>query len=276
MAEVLRALGSTHAMVVHAEDGLDEISIAAPTQVAELRDGEYSQTTGFSPENSAEAGDSLEGLSVTAPPPLRPDSRGPGQEITGCGDDGAVSPAAAQRRRHDRPECRRLHLCQRHGRDPGRWGRHGGGPARQRPGGGEAARVRRFHPADARGGPDSDGRARATVTANRILARKAEEVAERRQRTCPWQIWRPAFATRRLPAGFARALADPGRAAGEPAVIAEVKKASPSKGVIREDFQPAQIAASYQRGRCQLPVGAHRRGFLPGLGRLPGTGPGGL
>ncbi|MCE8003727.1 anthranilate phosphoribosyltransferase [Billgrantia ethanolica] len=40
MAEVLRQLGSRHVMVVHAEDGLDEISLAAPTQVAELKDGE--------------------------------------------------------------------------------------------------------------------------------------------------------------------------------------------------------------------------------------------
>lgn len=39
LAEVLRQLGSHHAMVVHAEDGLDEISIGAPTHVAELRDG---------------------------------------------------------------------------------------------------------------------------------------------------------------------------------------------------------------------------------------------
>jgi anthranilate phosphoribosyltransferase len=40
LAEALRALGSEHALVVHSDDGLDELSIAAPTQVSELKDGE--------------------------------------------------------------------------------------------------------------------------------------------------------------------------------------------------------------------------------------------
>jgi anthranilate phosphoribosyltransferase len=39
LARVLQQLGSEHVLVVHAEDGLDEISIAAPTRVAELKDG---------------------------------------------------------------------------------------------------------------------------------------------------------------------------------------------------------------------------------------------
>src|SRR5690606_33397849 len=55
------------------------------------------------------------------------------------------------------------------------------------------------------------------------------------------------------PRGFARALRAQAQAqaqaqARQPAVIAEIKKASPSKGVIREDFNPAQIAVSYEQG----------------------------
>ena len=42
LAQVLGKLGSRHVMVVHADDGLDEISIGSPTQVAELKDGRVS------------------------------------------------------------------------------------------------------------------------------------------------------------------------------------------------------------------------------------------
>ncbi|UCC56414.1 MAG: anthranilate phosphoribosyltransferase [Gammaproteobacteria bacterium] len=42
LTQVLKQLGSEHVLVVHAEDGLDEISIGAPTHVAELKDGEIS------------------------------------------------------------------------------------------------------------------------------------------------------------------------------------------------------------------------------------------
>ena len=80
----------------------------------------------------------------------------------------------------------------------------------------------------------------------KILARKREEVAERSAKTSLSDIEQQAS---ELPAarGFARAL-QARVASGEAAVIAEVKKASPSKGVIRPDFHPAQIAESYERG----------------------------
>ncbi len=45
LAEVLRALGSDRVMVVHAEDGLDEISVAAATRVVELKDGDIREYT---------------------------------------------------------------------------------------------------------------------------------------------------------------------------------------------------------------------------------------
>ena len=50
LAEVLQRLGSEHVMVVHADDGMDEISIASATQVAELKDGDI-QCYSISPED---------------------------------------------------------------------------------------------------------------------------------------------------------------------------------------------------------------------------------
>ena len=80
----------------------------------------------------------------------------------------------------------------------------------------------------------------------KIIARKYEEIAERSQRVSLNEMIERAK------------MADPCRgfvdsmkskiAAGQSAVIAEIKKASPSKGVMREHFVPAEIAASYEKG----------------------------
>src|SRR5690554_3467284 len=79
-----------------------------------------------------------------------------------------------------------------------------------------------------------------------IVARKYEEVKENRAKISLDELQRLA-ARADAPRGFAQALRQRA-AARTPAVIAEVKKASPSKGVIRENFNPAEIAASYQQG----------------------------
>jgi indole-3-glycerol phosphate synthase len=80
----------------------------------------------------------------------------------------------------------------------------------------------------------------------RILARKVEEIAER-STARPLAAVREAAAAAYPLRGFRTALAER-IARGEPAVIAEAKRASPSKGLLREAFDPAAIAASYARG----------------------------
>jgi indole-3-glycerol phosphate synthase len=80
---------------------------------------------------------------------------------------------------------------------------------------------------------------------SRIVAVKRDEVAVARGTRDLATLRRDAAAAG-APRDFAGALR--GRVAGgEAAVIAEIKKASPSKGILRADFRPAEIAASYQR-----------------------------
>ena len=95
---------------------------------------------------------------------------------------------------------------------------------------------------------------------DKIVAVKREEVAAARALHSEAAL-RELAAAQSAPRGFAAALRTK-LAAGLPAVIAEVKKASPSKGVIREHFVPAEIAASYARhGAACLSVLTDQRFF---------------
>jgi indole-3-glycerol phosphate synthase len=77
----------------------------------------------------------------------------------------------------------------------------------------------------------------------KILETKKAEVATARQMRSESDMLREAKSRKDL-RGFARALEEK-ITQGRPAVIAEIKKASPSKGVIRENFNPVEIASSY-------------------------------
>ncbi len=79
---------------------------------------------------------------------------------------------------------------------------------------------------------------------DRILATKRQEVAHA-QRERPLALLQKDLESAPPPRDFVGAIVDK-IAAGRPAVIAEIKKASPSKGLLRADFRPAEIARTYQ------------------------------
>lgn len=80
----------------------------------------------------------------------------------------------------------------------------------------------------------------------KITRRKRQEIADRLSLRSIAEL-ETLLPQASEPRGFADAIAHK-LVAGKAGVIAEIKKASPSKGVLREDFQPAQIAQSYAKG----------------------------
>ncbi|WP_331344393.1 indole-3-glycerol phosphate synthase TrpC [Cellvibrio sp. UBA7661] len=80
----------------------------------------------------------------------------------------------------------------------------------------------------------------------KIIARKWEEIAERKQHISLDEL-KARAAAQPAARGFVKAIENK-IAQGKAGVIAEIKKASPSKGVIREHFVPDEIARSYETG----------------------------
>ena len=80
----------------------------------------------------------------------------------------------------------------------------------------------------------------------KIILRKAEEIAERKAKISLAEMEKRSQSASPV-RGFVTAIKNR-IDAGQAAVIAEIKKASPSRGVMRENFHPAEIAQSYEQG----------------------------
>ena len=234
-------LGSVHALVLHSADGLDEISIAALTHGVELKAGHIAPIT-IDPAALGHGYDSLDGLQVSTAEAsaalirsaldndaseasnkarsMMALNAGAGIYVSGLVDSLAegVKRAETALASGDAAAAARA-VCGVYAR---------------------AVSLSRI------GFLTMNTKLAAPTVLKQIFERKREEIIERQKARSLSQLQEMA-ANASPVRGFRRALAQ--RAAeGAAAVIAEVKKASPSKGVIREHFVPAELAASYEQG----------------------------
>ncbi len=107
-------------------------------------------------------------------------------------------------------------------------------------------------------------------TLDKIVADKRRHVAGRISQR-PLRMVEALARDNDSPRGFAKAL-KAAIAAGRYGLIAEIKKASPSKGLIREDFDPPALARGLRARRRHLSLDPDRRALLPGQGRVPHPG----
>ncbi len=229
LASALQQLGSERALVVHGQDGLDEISLCAPTRIAELGDGAV-RVYEIAPEDfglercAAEdlrGGDSEQNAEI-----VRRVLRG---DATRAQSDVALLNAAAAI-----------------------WM---GGAATSLSDGLEWAR-RSVAEGKATAALENLIEASNAMILDEIVAARREDVREAKGRVDRGGLERRAmYAEPRR--GFLAALRRHRRA-----VIAEVKKASPSRGVIRTDFEPSWIATRYAEcGAAAISVLTEERHF---------------
>ena len=230
----LQRLGAEHAVVVYGRDGMDEVSLGAATMVGELKDGAIREYE-IHPEDFGLTMASNRALKVETP------ERVEGAAAVGAGQ--RARPGA----RHRAAQRRRGAVRGQRGAIDGRRRRAG---ARGASASGKAlAKLRPVRRAARRSWRLTHERHPATRSSRSSARRSRRRSAHARSaRRCARDA-EARGATARLRRRAARARSPPASAA----VIAEVKKASPSKGVLREHFVPAEIAAQL-RARTARPA----------------------
>lgn len=241
-AEVLQRLGSKHVLVVHADDGLDEISIACSTQIAELNNGQISRYT-IEPEQFGLQRTSLKPLAVSnAEQSLAlinqvfDATSGPATNIVLLNAGAAIYAADLTSSLDDGIQLARNVI------------NNGSAKARFT----QLIELSQQLAKDGVAKPSSNIKVSAAVTTTpdtpdilkKILARKREEITSRQQKRSIEDLTEITEAEAGKPRGFYQALQHH-LSQNRPAIIAEIKKASPSKGIIREDFNAGQIAIQY-------------------------------
>ncbi len=243
-AEVLQRLGSKHVLVVHADDGLDEISIASSTQIAELKAGQISRYS-IEPEQFGMQRTSLKPLAVTnAEQSLAfinqvfDATSGPATDIVLLNAGAAIYAADLTTSLDDGIQLARNVI------------NNGSAKARftqlielsrQLAKGGSAELSSNTKASSAASIPDTPD---TPDILKKILTRKREEIDSRQLKRSIEALKEITEAEAGRPRGFYQALQDH-LSQNRPAIIAEVKKASPSKGIIRENFNAGKIAIQY-------------------------------